>query len=511
MRIGIIGAGLSGLATARTLLDDGCEVTVFEKEDEIGGVWARSRRYPGLATQNPRDTYAFSDFPMPAHYPDWPSGEQVQAYLAAYADRFGVTPHVRLRTRVLSADARLDGQPGWHVRVADEGGAEHTHEFDWLIVCNGVFSDPHVPELPGRDAFEAAGGRVLHTTQVGDGAVLDGRRVAVVGFAKSAADVACAAAGTTSSVTLVYRKPMWKMPQRFFGRLHLKYVLTTRFSEALFRDRADTRLRGGAARAAAARRVAVLADDRAPPAPRLQPGPARAYARHADGAVRELRAEPGLGWLLRSRARTGRIGVRRGEPAALRAGGVELADGTSVDADVVVFGTGFRQAMPFLPAWPPARPAARTDTSGCTATSCRWAAAAGVRGLQQQPVFAAHVRDRRAVGGRARARPAQPAARARDAPPHRGAAGLAEDRAPRTAWHRGICVVPFNFHYINDLLADMGARTWRTRNRLREYLMPVDPRIYADLRSELERKRLRRAVPKEPAALVPTPVRRRSA
>ena len=46
-RVGIIGAGLSGLVTAKTLLEEGFEVTLFETEDEVGGVWARARRYPG--------------------------------------------------------------------------------------------------------------------------------------------------------------------------------------------------------------------------------------------------------------------------------------------------------------------------------------------------------------------------------------------------------------------------------------------------------------------------------
>src|SRR5688500_17094424 len=114
-RAGIIGAGLSGLVTAKTLLEEGFDVTVFEKDEEVGGVWARSRRYPGLHTQNPRDTYAFSDFPMPRSYPEFPSGEQVQAYLAAYADRFGVTEHVRFTTRVESAAPHGDG---WRVRSA---------------------------------------------------------------------------------------------------------------------------------------------------------------------------------------------------------------------------------------------------------------------------------------------------------------------------------------------------------------------------------------------------------
>jgi hypothetical protein len=78
----------------------------------------------------------------------------------------------------------------------------------------------------------------------------------------------------------------------------------------------------------------------------------------------------------------------------------------------------------------------------------------------------------------------------------------------RLAWLRaerpnhmasGTCVVPFNFHYLNDLLRDMGARTWRTRNRLREYMMPVDPSVYADLGAELAAKRARLATPREPS------------
>ncbi|HEU0077783.1 MAG TPA: NAD(P)/FAD-dependent oxidoreductase, partial [Longimicrobiaceae bacterium] len=241
MRIGIVGAGLSGLVTARTLLEEGYEVVVFEKDAEVGGVWARSRRYPGIATQNPRDTYAFSDFPMPASYPEWPTGEQVQAYLSAYADRFGVAPHVRLGTRVDAARERGGGAPGWRLETTrlegPDAGARATHELDYLVVCNGVFSAPHVPPLPGREAFEAAGGRVLHTTELHDAAEVEGKRVVVVGYAKSACDVAAAAAERAAECTLLYRRAHWKMLKRWFGFLGLKYVLTTRAAESLFRFR----------------------------------------------------------------------------------------------------------------------------------------------------------------------------------------------------------------------------------------------------------------------------------
>jgi cation diffusion facilitator CzcD-associated flavoprotein CzcO len=61
MNICIVGAGFAGLSAAKILKSFGHQVTVFEKEADVGGVWSQSRRYPGLTTQNVRSTYAFSD------------------------------------------------------------------------------------------------------------------------------------------------------------------------------------------------------------------------------------------------------------------------------------------------------------------------------------------------------------------------------------------------------------------------------------------------------------------
>ncbi|MEY8014404.1 FAD-dependent oxidoreductase [Mycobacterium servetii] len=83
-RIGVIGAGIAGLVTAKVLREDGFEVIVFEKEQAIGGVWTQSRTYPGLRTNNSRDTYAFSDHPYDRSADIFPSAEQVRAYLASY-------------------------------------------------------------------------------------------------------------------------------------------------------------------------------------------------------------------------------------------------------------------------------------------------------------------------------------------------------------------------------------------------------------------------------------------
>lgn len=48
--IGVIGSGLAGLVTAKTLLDDGFEVQILTRESAPGGVWSGDRVYPGLKT-----------------------------------------------------------------------------------------------------------------------------------------------------------------------------------------------------------------------------------------------------------------------------------------------------------------------------------------------------------------------------------------------------------------------------------------------------------------------------
>src|SRR5580692_2772260 len=121
MRIGIIGAGFAGLATAKVLTQVGHEVVIYDRTPDVGGVWSATRRYPGVTTQSPRDTYAFSDFPMPKDFPEWPSGEQVQSYLAAYAAHFSVDRLLRLNCEVVAA---VPDDAGWTLTARRTVGAE---------------------------------------------------------------------------------------------------------------------------------------------------------------------------------------------------------------------------------------------------------------------------------------------------------------------------------------------------------------------------------------------------
>ena len=101
-RVAIIGAGASGLATARVLLAQGLDCTLFERRPTLGGVWADG--YLNFGVQVQRELYEFPDWPLPADAANFTPGPIFQEYLSGYARHFGVLPHIRFDCTVLAAE-----------------------------------------------------------------------------------------------------------------------------------------------------------------------------------------------------------------------------------------------------------------------------------------------------------------------------------------------------------------------------------------------------------------------
>jgi cation diffusion facilitator CzcD-associated flavoprotein CzcO len=234
-KVCIVGAGISGLVTAKTFYAKGHDVTVYERGADLGGVWELSRSYPGIQTQTPRDLYRYSDFPMPKDFPEWPSGKQVYQYLNSYVDHFKIRPFINFSTTVTNIAERADGKAGWDVSIETADGKSATQSFDFVVVCNGTFSNPNTIQHPGAEAFLASGGQIVHSSQYTTPSMVKGKRVLVLGFSKSATDVAVNSVkeGATQT-TLVYREPVWKVPYFFANAINLKNILFSRMSEALF-------------------------------------------------------------------------------------------------------------------------------------------------------------------------------------------------------------------------------------------------------------------------------------
>ena len=352
MRIAIIGAGVAGLATAKVLTQAGHDVVVFDKTPDVGGVWSRTRRYPGLTTQSPRAQYSLSDYPMPRDYPEWPSGEQIQAYLAGYAAHFGLDRLLRLETEVVSATPADGG--GWSLESRDGAGAIASDAFDRLVVANGVFCEPLIPAFPGREEFAAAGGALLAGTELHDAERARGRHVLVVGYGKSACDVTVPVSRVAASTDVIARQLLWKVPRKINGKLNFKMLLLTRMGEALFRYRVlrgvekflhgpGAGVRGKMINSIGTVSVKQFGLDKLDLVPA---GQMEDIVRGAIGLATEGFFEGvASGAITVHRDRTiSRLYASGGRPYA------ELSDGTALPADLVVCSTGFTQGVPFLPA-----------------------------------------------------------------------------------------------------------------------------------------------------------------
>jgi cation diffusion facilitator CzcD-associated flavoprotein CzcO len=145
------------------------------------------------------------------------SSRGIQSYLAGYASRFGLDPALRLSTEVTSAAPASGG--GW---VLTTGGG--TERVDKLVVANGVFCEPAVPRYPGAAEFTAAGGRVLAGSELHEEEQARGRRVLVVGYGKSACDIAVPISQVAASTDVVARHLLWKVPRRIGGFLNFKML-----------------------------------------------------------------------------------------------------------------------------------------------------------------------------------------------------------------------------------------------------------------------------------------------
>lgn len=481
--IAVIGAGFAGLSTAKVLREIGFDVVVFDAAPDVGGVWSRTRRYPGLTTQNGKDSYALSDHPMPSHYPEWPTGEQIQQYLESYANRFALWDALRLNTEVVHAELE-ERVPRWRLQLRDRSTGADLDEVivEHLVVANGIFSTPFVPDLPGANEFTAAGGRLCSVSDVNDLDQVTGKHVLVVGYGKSACDAAAIFSDVAASTDMIARQLLWKIPRKLAGMVNYKYLLLTRFGEGLFRyirpvgfekfihgpGRPIRALILNSLRALITRQLKLRKLDLVPE------GPLERIARSTISLATDALYEGVIdGRITVHRdTRIARLFVQDGHPTA------ELSDGATLPADVIVCGTGWRQAVPFLS---PELQDRITDEAGNFAlyhqmlphdvtalTFCGY----------NSSFFCPLSAEIAAwwIGARLTGELHLPPEEVR----REYVAERLEWMEKRTEGRhaRGTNIVPFSIHNIDELLADLGVRVSRFE-RFAEWLHPLNPASYA--------------------------------
>lgn len=338
-RVCIIGASFGGIPAGKVFLDDGFDVTIFERSGEIGGIWSSQRRYVDLKNQHADGTFELIEKPLGSGYT--PAAE-MQQYLREYAEEFDIWRHIEFQTEVVHAAPVEDG---WLVETRDTDRTDSTseHQFDYVVVCSGSYDIPCVPEYPGMDAFD---GTILHSSEFRDRDQARDRDVAVVGCGTSAIDVSTEAARVASSTSMVFRRAHWQFPKRFWGIAPLR-LFYSRLSEAFlpryynddtwrWLDRVPRPIKQGLGRLfehgiKKGAGYDTLPDEFVPEESPL--------TRRPRGVMNEEFVQF---------ARDGQISGHKATIEAFTADGLSLASGDHIDADVVVMATGYEHSYPFL-------------------------------------------------------------------------------------------------------------------------------------------------------------------
>lgn len=222
-RVAVIGSGISGIAAAVMLQKNGFQVEIFEKSGSIGGVWALA--YPNVRLQNIAEQYHIADFPWPFKPDLHPTGVQILQYLQE------AVKHFQLNVRLEHEIAALEESPnGWSASIQTREGLRKAH-FDFVMVSNGHYSDgKNRLRFPNQESFQ---GRVITERDVKSLTEFKDKRVAVVGFGKSAVDMAdFAVQQGAAQVFHVFRTPRWMFPRQLFG-VHFTHYFFNRFGSVM--------------------------------------------------------------------------------------------------------------------------------------------------------------------------------------------------------------------------------------------------------------------------------------
>lgn len=327
--IAIIGAGLAGLIAAKEALAQGLIPTIFEKQSKLGGAWnfETGSVWKSLRTNVSCHTCTFSDFPWPFKPEIFPTQLEITAYLLAYAQKFDLLKLIRFETQVTAVRAK---ESSWSIEISSHAEVQ-TSEFDNLIVATGIFSKKFIPDLPGHAEFKA---ETLHAAEYKTAERFIGKNVLVIGGSYSGSEIAVDLAKAGIKVTQVVDQASWILP-RFMpageGTLPLDLLFYKRSSHA--------KSAGLDSKAANKRKHSYFASilgDQSDLKLTMDPV--------SEDPVFVTISDTYADLIL-----TRSIEVKRGRVIGFTEDQVCLSEGSKTKYDSVIFATGYRTELSFLP------------------------------------------------------------------------------------------------------------------------------------------------------------------
>jgi acetone monooxygenase (methyl acetate-forming) len=206
----VLGAGVAGLYQLHQLREQGLRVRAYDAASDVGGTWYWNR-YPGSRFDS--EGYIYQYLFSEELYKEWswsekfPGQPEIERWLHYVADRLDLRRDIQFSTRI--ASAHFDEDRGrWTLRT--DGG--ETIDTQFFITCAGMLSAPMERQFEGQDSFR---GPIFHTYRWPKEQVeLAGKRVGVVGVGATGIQVIQTIAGEVGQLTVFARTPQYILPMK---------------------------------------------------------------------------------------------------------------------------------------------------------------------------------------------------------------------------------------------------------------------------------------------------------
>lgn len=336
----ILGAGHNGLMLAARLEALGVPTLVVEKNERVGDNWRK--RYGSLALHTPLTSDSFPYLPFPPTWPRFTPKDRLADFLESYASLLGL----RVWTGSQAENVRFDeDEQRWNMDVVRPDGSTRALSAGHLVFATGMLSEPLRPDLPGQELYR---GTVMHTADYRDHRDWVGKRALVVGTGVSGHDIAQDLAEHGAEVTMVQRSATVVFSiSSFHEVMHANHVSGAyTVEEADLVNSAvpfgDLPRHGAAQLATANERDRELLDGLAAAGFEVGVGP------DGTGVLGLIFGQNSTGYYYNAGASEllvdGTIALAHGNVVGFTERGVRLEDGSTLDADLVILGTGYRGA-----------------------------------------------------------------------------------------------------------------------------------------------------------------------
>jgi indole-3-pyruvate monooxygenase len=218
----IVGASISGLASAACLQKQGIDYLIIEQHDQVATPWRNHYDRLHLHTNKRNSNLPYKKFD--STIPRYPSRQQVVNYLEDYQKAFDIQPVFNTRAVAIKKE-------GDHWLTQTNRG---TFSSKYLVMATGPFGKPKPIQFNGMETFP---GQLIHSSEYKTGAAFKGQKVLVVGFGNSACEIAIDLVEQGAMPFMAVRSAVNVIPRDVFGlpalELSVFNVLPPRIADAI--------------------------------------------------------------------------------------------------------------------------------------------------------------------------------------------------------------------------------------------------------------------------------------